>query len=87
MALEMGPVLTENVAQTIDIRGQICPYTLIETRDALKTLGAGQVLEVICDYEPAATMTIPHFCEKKRYPLQVVRDGPDLWHLYIRKTD
>jgi tRNA 2-thiouridine synthesizing protein A len=87
MALEVERAFIDDVAQTIDIRGQICPYTLIETRDALKTLGAGQVLEVLCDYEPAATTTIPNFCTKKRYPLQVVREGSDLWRLYVRKVD
>ena len=71
----------------IDIRGQICPYTLMETRDALKEMATGQVLEVICDYEPAAKTTIPNFCEKKGYPLETVEEGPNLWRLYIRRTD
>ena len=79
--------LREKVAQTVDIRGQICPYTLIETRDALKPLEKGQVLEVICDYEPAAKTTIPNFCEKKGYPLETQEDEANLWRLYIEKTD
>lgn len=74
------------ITQTLDIRGQICPYTLIETRDTLKTLPVDSVLEVLCDYEPAATATIPSFCQKKQYPLEIVQEGPSLWHLYIRKV-
>lgn len=84
MALEM---LRAKVAQTVDIRGQICPYTLIETRDTLKGLAQGQVLEVICDYEPAAKTTIPNFCSKKGYPLETAEEGENLWRLYIEKTD
>lgn len=73
--------------KTIDIKGLICPYTLIETRDTLKSLEQGQVLKVVCDYEPAAKTTIPAFCEKKGYPLEIVQDGAGLYHLYIVKSD
>lgn len=73
--------------KTIDIKGLICPYTLIETRDTLKALDAGQVLKVVCDYEPAAKTTIPAFCEKKGYHLEIVEDGAGAWNLYITKSD
>ncbi|MCL5962330.1 MAG: sulfurtransferase TusA family protein [Chloroflexi bacterium] len=80
-------MLKEKTSDAVDIRGQICPYTLIETRDKLKSLGTGQVLEVLCDYEPAASTTIPNFCQKKGYPLETEQEGESLWHLYIEKTD
>ncbi|MBI4316889.1 MAG: sulfurtransferase TusA family protein [Chloroflexi bacterium] len=79
--------LRDSVAHTVDIRGQICPYTLIETRDALKNLVTGQVLEVLCDYEPAACTTIPNFCDKKGYSLETVVDDASSWRLYIKKND
>jgi tRNA 2-thiouridine synthesizing protein A len=75
------------VDEKIDIKGLICPYTLIQTRDALKKLQKGQVLEVLCDYEPAAKTTIPNFCEKKGYPLETVEEKENLWRLTIQKTD
>ena len=71
----------------VDIRGQICPYTLIETRDMLKQLQTGQVLEVMCDYQPAALETIPNFCTKKGYPIETVEEGPNLWRIRIQRTD
>jgi tRNA 2-thiouridine synthesizing protein A len=71
----------------IDIKGKICPYTLIETRDSLKGLSRGQVLEVRCDYEPAAKNTIPNFCQKKGYPIEILQEGPGLWRILIEKTD
>ena len=72
---------------TIDIKGKICPYTLIETRDSLKGLVKGQVLEVHCDYEPAARSTIPNFCQKKGYPIEILQEGPNLWRILIEKAD
>ncbi len=76
----------KGAAKSIDIKGKICPYTLIETRDALKELDGTQVLEVITDYEPAAKETIPNMCRKKEYPFETVeRDG--VWHLFIEKSE
>jgi TusA-related sulfurtransferase len=74
-------------AGKVDIRGLICPYTLMETRDALKRIEKGQVLEVLCDYAPAAETTIPEFCKKKGYPLQTIKEGENLWRLLIERTD
>ncbi|MFQ5593620.1 MAG: sulfurtransferase TusA family protein [Anaerolineae bacterium] len=78
----------EKVDQTIDISGKICPYTLIETREALKRLETGQVLEVLVDYGPAAQATIPNFCQKKGYPLETIEEQPgEAWRLLIQRTD
>jgi len=75
------------VDHRIDIKGKICPYTLIETREALKALEAGQVLEVLVDFEAAAMVTIPNFCAKKGYPFQTfVNDGVG-WRIRIERTD
>ena len=76
-----------NVDYQIDIKGQICPYTLIETREALKELQLGEVLEVLVDFEPAAMVTIPNFCAKKGYPFQTIANGEGRWRLRIERTD
>jgi tRNA 2-thiouridine synthesizing protein A len=71
----------------LDITGKICPYTLIDTRDKLKELSEGEVLEVLVDFEPAAMVTIPNFCAKKGYPFQTIPDGEGRWRLRIERTD
>ncbi len=73
--------------QSVDICGKICPYTLIDTRDSLKGLSKGQVLEVLCDYEPAAKNTIPNFCQKKGYPIEILQESDSLWKILIEKAD
>ena len=80
-------MVLERTNQVIDIRGKICPYTLIDTREALKGLTTGQVLEVRCDYEPAAKTTIPNFCERKGYPIEVAELGDGTWRIRIQRTD
>ncbi len=73
--------------RTLDIRGKICPFTLIETRNTLKELTSGQRLEVLVDHEPAAAETIPNFCTKKGYPLETTLDPDGFWRLFIERTD
>ena len=76
-----------DVDKTVDIQGKICPYTLIETRDALKTLASGQVMEVLVDHPPAATETIPNFCRKKGYPCEVIDLGEKRFRILIKKEE
>jgi len=77
----------DKIDKLINISGKICPYTVMEVRDALKTMESGQVLEVISDYKPAAKESIPNFCEKKGYPIEVI-DNPDgTFRLLIKKQE
>ncbi|MGR3310926.1 MAG: sulfurtransferase TusA family protein [Candidatus Brocadiales bacterium] len=83
----MSTISDKKPARSINISGKICPYTLIETRDSLKELSKGEVLEVVCDYEPAAKTTIPNFCQKKGYPIEVLEEEKTLWKILIEKND
>ncbi len=76
----------EKANKTIDVKGQVCPYPLIETRNALKNLKRNEILEVITDNEPSVQETIPMLCEKKGYPCESVAES-GYWRVYIRKTD
>lgn len=78
-------LINSQIDKVINISGKICPYTVMETRDILKTMEAGQVLEVLSDYKPAATESIPNFCRKKNYPVEVIENGDGSFRLLIKK--
>ncbi len=80
-------MVIDKVDRQLDIRGKICPYTLMDTRDVLKEMEKGEVLEVLVDYEPAAMSTIPNFCTRKGYPFETITDGENAWRLRIERTD
>ncbi len=80
-------LLNSQIDKAINITGKICPYTVMETRDILKTMDAGQVLEVLSDYKPAATESIPNFCRKKNYPIEVIENGDGTFRLLIKKEE
>ena len=45
----------------LDARGLLCPLPVLKLRKRLKSLEAGQVLELWAD-DPAAEIDVPHFC-------------------------
>lgn len=75
------------IHKILDIRGKMCPYTLIETRDTLKEMGKGEILQVITDYKPAALETIPNFCHKKGYPIEIIDSADGIYRLLIKKEE
>jgi len=76
----------ETPTQTIDVKGQVCPYPLIETRNALKALEKDGLLEILTDNEASVSETIPMLCNKKNYPCESVQ-AEGYWRVFIRKTD
>jgi TusA-related sulfurtransferase len=44
--------------ETLDLRGEVCPYTFVRTRLKLESLQLGAVLHVVVDHEPA-TRNVP----------------------------
>jgi len=76
-----------HIDKVYDISGMICPYTVLETREALKPMEVGQVLEVLSDYKPAATESIPNFCTKKKYPFEVIENSDGTYRILIKKEE
>lgn len=70
--------------QVIDVKGMICPRPLLMTRQALKGLEAGQILQVITD-DMTTKITFHAFLERSGDELlNMIEDGA-LIHHYIKK--
>jgi tRNA 2-thiouridine synthesizing protein A len=76
----------EKADRSIDVRGQICPYPTLAIRRALQSMD-GRVLEVLIDYEPTVATTLPAFCRKAGYALEVARAGTGCWRVSIIKRE
>ncbi len=50
----MGELQSAKIAKTVDVRGQICPYPIIETRKTIKELTTGDVFEVFAAFQTLA---------------------------------
>ena len=75
------------IHEILDIQGKMCPYTLIEVRDSLKEMERDEILEVITNYKPAAMETIPNFCDKKGYPIEIIDGFDGTYRLLIKKEE
>ncbi len=69
---------------TLDTSGKCCPMPMVETNRAIKTLGPGQVLEIIAT-DPATQTDIPSWCRRTGNELLVQETDADTLRYYVRK--
>lgn len=75
---------TEEV-RTLDVRGEICPYPVVKTRQAMEELGPGGQLEVLLDY-PLALEEIPNWAEDAGHEvLSVEETGNSEWRIRLKE--
>jgi len=53
-----SPPAASSPGDTLDLTGEVCPFTFVRTKLALEALPFGAALRVIVDHEPA-TRNIP----------------------------
>jgi TusA-related sulfurtransferase len=72
-------------SKTVDLKGQVCPYTFVRSKLAIEKMSLGDVLEVIFDHKPAVE-NVPRSMENEgQKVLKVEQTGEKEWHVYIRK--
>jgi TusA-related sulfurtransferase len=73
------------VDKTIDIRGQVCPYTFVRSKLAIEKMNVGEVLEIILDHK-AAVENVPKSMENEgQKVLKIEQTGEKEWHIVVRK--
>ncbi|MFX1293907.1 MAG: sulfurtransferase TusA family protein [Promethearchaeota archaeon] len=79
--------MTYNKLKTIDLKGEVCPYTFVLTKLNLEEMDVNTVLEVIVDYLPAVE-NIPRSVKEQNLGeiLSVDKIGNNEWKLIIKKT-
>jgi tRNA 2-thiouridine synthesizing protein A len=71
--------------RTLDLKGQVCPYTFVRSKLAIEKMNLGEVLEVIFDHQPA-TVNVPKSMENEgQKVLKIEQTGEKEWHVYVRK--
>ncbi len=48
----------KKIDKTLNIKGVVCPYTLVKSKLAVEDIEVGQILEILLDY-PEASESIP----------------------------
>jgi TusA-related sulfurtransferase len=75
------------MAETLDVRGEICPYPMMRTVSALKKLsGEERALWVVTDHAPALD-TIPTQAARLGFRTQIEETGGSEWRLVLTRVD
>ena len=73
------------VDKTVDLKGQVCPYTFVRSKLAIEKMNLGEVLEIILDYQPAVD-NVPKSMENEgQKVLRIDQTGEKEWHVIVRK--
>lgn len=70
---------------TLDLRGEVCPYTFVRTRLQLEALELGTCLDVLVDHEPA-TRNVPRSARDWGQDVDSVAEvEPGVWRIRLIK--
>jgi tRNA 2-thiouridine synthesizing protein A len=72
-------------ALSIDLSGELCPFTFVRTKLALEELPIGAVLRVLVDHEPAIRNLPRSAAEWGQEVLGVTAVAPGTWAIDLRK--
>lgn len=71
--------------KSVNIKGLVCPMTFVRAKLAIEGMAAGEVLEIILDYEEASKSIPKSMEEQGHLPLSVERINDTDWRLLVRK--
>ena len=73
------------IGKSINIKGEVCPFTFVKSKLAIEQIGSGQVLEVILNNEEAIE-NIPRSMNDEGHKVLEVKkiNGTD-WKILIKK--
>jgi len=73
------------IDKTIDLKGQVCPFTFVRSKLAIEKMNLGEVLEIIFDHKPAIE-NVPKSMENEGQKLlKIDQTGEKEWHVFVRK--
>jgi tRNA 2-thiouridine synthesizing protein A len=65
---------------TLDLSGEVCPYTFVRTKLALEELPLGAELTIVVDHPPAAT-NVPRSLKSEGHEVLSVEKSGNHWRI------
>ncbi len=69
----------------IDCLGLFCPIPIVKTREAIRELAAGQVLEMLSD-DPASEADMKSWSKRTGHELLEIAKNGSVYRFLVRKT-
>jgi tRNA 2-thiouridine synthesizing protein A len=75
----------QQVAELLDLKGEVCPYTFVKSKLALEEMESGQVLRVIVD-NPGSAANVPRSLSSEGHQIVNVEKLNDTdWVITVKK--
>ncbi len=71
--------------ETLDVRGECCPYPLLRTKKQVEQLKHGEILHIIAD-DPVAPQNIDSWAKKSGNKLLAVKQEGTIFNIYVQRT-
>lgn len=71
--------------ETLDVRGECCPYPLILTKKRVEQLKSGEVLQIIAD-DPVAPQNIDAWAKKSGNKLLAVKQEGKIFNIFVQRV-
>jgi TusA-related sulfurtransferase len=71
--------------KTIDLKGEVCPYTFVKSKLALEEMDLDQVLEIVVDHEPAVENVPKSLKNEGQQVLAVDKINDTDWKILVKK--
>lgn len=76
----------QQVAECLDLKGEVCPYTFVKSKLALEEMESGQVLRVIVDNRGSAENVSRSLSSEGHRILDVVKLNDTDWAITVEKA-
>jgi tRNA 2-thiouridine synthesizing protein A len=73
------------VTATLDTSGKCCPMPMVETNKAIKSLAAGDILQIIAT-DPGTRNDIPSWCKRTGNRLLDAQEDGKVYLYYVSKS-
>jgi TusA-related sulfurtransferase len=72
------------VTESMDLRGEVCPYPDVKSKRKIKKMKSGEVLEILIDY-PLSAERIPETMKSRGHEvLSVDKTGTAEWKILVK---
>ncbi len=74
-----------HIDKKLNIKGVVCPYTLVKSKLAMEELEVGQILEIVLDYPEAADSIPKAMLNYGHTVLKVEKINSTDWVIQVKK--
>jgi tRNA 2-thiouridine synthesizing protein A len=73
------------MAEELDLRGEVCPYTFVKTKLKLEEMATGEDLTILLD-DPEAVANVSKSLKNEGHDLKELKSiSPGVWRILVRK--